>query len=75
MAVTTTGQPVEGAPDHWRELAKFWEERSKEHEKDANYYQKELVSAQTLIGRLLMQLAERRDVARLTKWRSDREAE
>jgi hypothetical protein len=50
------------------ERAIYWEGIAKERSDEADYYQRQLVDAHTLIGRLVHQLSERWDTANLTKF-------
>lgn len=63
---------AEAEPSAERDRARFWEKTARRHEKDAVYYRERLVDAEAMIGRLLLQFSERWDLARITKYRSDR---
>ena len=51
-----------------QKLLTFWNDSAKKASAEAEYYREELVQAHAMIGRLTMQLSERWDVAKLTKY-------
>lgn len=74
-AVTVSHENVDAAKTLRTEdadRARFWEKTARRHEQDAVYYRERLVDAEAMIGRLLLQFSERWDLARITKYRSDR---
>ena len=54
--------------DTIEERVAYWERKAKEAQQSADYYQQQLVDAHAMIGRITMQLSERWDSVRLTKY-------
>ncbi len=51
-----------------RERAIWWEKTAMKYKSDANYYQDEMVKAQAMIGRLIMQFGDKGKIS-LSKYR------
>ena len=50
------------------ERASYWEKQAKLYSDSSDYYQKELVKAHTLLGRVVHQVSERWDTVNLTEY-------